>query len=258
MNQLSMLDLLNSESNSESNDTQLSTTSADDFGCCSRYRQCSAEMRCLIADRPYSERCAYRKHLESGVSYYGKNATDFDADKYERYKSSIASLSDGASAYYRSLLTYFFHTKRGLRLELVYKNSQVRELEKAGVISTSKSHNYVLSHYKNKAILQLFEHDPSLVTQWNAVSKRARSEARKKEETYVIKDVLIPWLKESAPEVLVILDEKYCFASFAPEIRKYAEEYWVEISSLAVDNVCEFDLPLQSDLSFLGVKATKS
>ncbi|MCR5145153.1 MAG: 3'-5' exoribonuclease [Lachnospiraceae bacterium] len=46
---------------------------AGGFGCCSKYEQCSNAKRCLHENKLYSKACAYRKNLEMGRIFYGKN-----------------------------------------------------------------------------------------------------------------------------------------------------------------------------------------
>ena len=65
----------------------------DAFGCCSRFRSCSDEKRCLISQLEYSSHCSYRKNLESGKIFYGKNAVDFSPAEYSRYSRCINALS---------------------------------------------------------------------------------------------------------------------------------------------------------------------
>ena len=48
-------------------------TSADSFGCCSRFSECSDAKKCVHQNRLYSTACAYRRNLESGRIFYGKN-----------------------------------------------------------------------------------------------------------------------------------------------------------------------------------------
>lgn len=43
------------------------------FGCCSKYLECSDAKRCLHADELRYASCTYRKNLESGKIFYGKN-----------------------------------------------------------------------------------------------------------------------------------------------------------------------------------------
>lgn len=44
-----------------------------EFSCCSRYMECSNEIKCLNPDKEMSMRCGYRKVLMSGKVFYGVN-----------------------------------------------------------------------------------------------------------------------------------------------------------------------------------------
>ncbi len=44
------------------------------FGCCSKYEECSKAGCCLHEDKFYAKGCYYRKDLEQGKIFYGKNA----------------------------------------------------------------------------------------------------------------------------------------------------------------------------------------
>lgn len=43
---------------------------SDKFGCCEKYRECSAAKKCLHYDLFYAKACWYRKNLESGNIFY--------------------------------------------------------------------------------------------------------------------------------------------------------------------------------------------
>jgi exonuclease, DNA polymerase III, epsilon subunit family len=47
----------------------------DRFDCCGKFRECSDAGKCLHDDMIYSTACTYRKKLESGIVFYGKNRT---------------------------------------------------------------------------------------------------------------------------------------------------------------------------------------
>ncbi|MCM1523437.1 MAG: hypothetical protein NC120_03160 [Ruminococcus sp.] len=49
-------------------------TPKENFGCCSKYAECSDEKRCLHNNLFYARCCYYRKNLEAGRIFYGKNA----------------------------------------------------------------------------------------------------------------------------------------------------------------------------------------
>ncbi len=46
---------------------------SDKFGCCGKYVDCSDAKKCLHANKFYSKCCYYRKNLENGKIFYGKN-----------------------------------------------------------------------------------------------------------------------------------------------------------------------------------------
>jgi hypothetical protein len=46
----------------------------ESFGCCSKYIECSDIRECLHKDDPEFSGCMYRKNLEAGRIFYGKNA----------------------------------------------------------------------------------------------------------------------------------------------------------------------------------------
>lgn len=51
-----------------------SVTGSDPFGCCSSYLECSDAKECIRIDLR-AKACIYRKNLESGKIFYGKNST---------------------------------------------------------------------------------------------------------------------------------------------------------------------------------------
>lgn len=46
-----------------------------DFGCCSRYMECSDAMACLHPDPKFAICCWYQQNLSEGKVFYGKNKT---------------------------------------------------------------------------------------------------------------------------------------------------------------------------------------
>lgn len=45
------------------------------FGCCNDFLLCSDALKCIKSDDPYYKGCMYRKNLEAGIVFYGKNRT---------------------------------------------------------------------------------------------------------------------------------------------------------------------------------------
>lgn len=58
---------------SEAYMTVLADLCGERFGCCSRYEQCSDAKKCVNPDLMMSLACAYKKNLEEGSIFYGKN-----------------------------------------------------------------------------------------------------------------------------------------------------------------------------------------
>lgn len=48
-------------------------TKSSTFSCCSKFHQCSDEKKCVHENKLYSTACTYRKNLENGRIFYGKN-----------------------------------------------------------------------------------------------------------------------------------------------------------------------------------------
>lgn len=54
------------------------TSKASSFGCCSLFVECSDAKHCIHENKLYSKACEYRKNLEMGRIFYGKNKTILD------------------------------------------------------------------------------------------------------------------------------------------------------------------------------------
>ena len=50
-----------------------SYAAADDFGCCSRYAECSDAKHCIHPDKLRALSCTYRKRMKAGMIFCGKN-----------------------------------------------------------------------------------------------------------------------------------------------------------------------------------------
>lgn len=45
----------------------------DNYGCCSRFIECSDALKCLNPDKKLAKGCQYKENLELGKIFYGKN-----------------------------------------------------------------------------------------------------------------------------------------------------------------------------------------
>ncbi len=46
---------------------------SEPFGCCSKYLECSDKRRCIQTDKGLARECIYKRHLEEGRIFYGKD-----------------------------------------------------------------------------------------------------------------------------------------------------------------------------------------
>lgn len=53
---------------------------AEKFGCCGQYLRCSNAKQCVHRDTFYAKACYYKRNLESGHIFFGKNAVDCKSD----------------------------------------------------------------------------------------------------------------------------------------------------------------------------------
>ena len=52
------------------NDCTIRFIPSEKFGCCEKYRECSAAKKCLHDNQIYAKACWYRKNIESGKIFY--------------------------------------------------------------------------------------------------------------------------------------------------------------------------------------------
>lgn len=245
-------------------------TSADSFGCCSHYRECSDTGKCVISHMDYSANCIYRKSLESGKIFYGKNRSDFSSTAYEEIKQCINSLGGKARHAFDELAVNFCEYNRGQK-SLYVRNEFISELTKTGLFIFSRpdrsflelcSYNFYLKPLFNDAPL----YKAACVSRKNELDKlsEAIKEAKHLKDTEKVnnlkkeldssvkpntKDFLYGWLDVEARPLMDALTSPYRLAMVNPEKQSYLEEYYRDflitgfdvriytLSPLAEDNV---------------------
>lgn len=104
---------------------------ADSFGCCAYYQECSAARHCVApkykGHEERAERCFYRRHLESGHIFYGKNADSFSRARYNHLLKQVDALSPDARSALDGILIEFLEYRRGIRQSVV-RNRCIEEL----------------------------------------------------------------------------------------------------------------------------------
>lgn len=109
-----------------------SAADSESFGCCHRFRQCSDAGRCLIPDLDYSSACSYRKNLEKGLIFYGKNAAGFSSARYAEFLRRADKLPPFVRAVFDSLVIDFCEYHRGT-VRLIVRNEYISEISSVGL-----------------------------------------------------------------------------------------------------------------------------
>lgn len=122
------------------------------FACCHLYRECSDQKRCLCEDEARSSQCAYRKNLEAGNIFYGRNAKGFDESQYQDFVSRIDTLSKDGQKAFEKLITEFCGLHRG-KDSVVVRNDHIEELSHIGLFDFQK----LGSHFVRKCLYSTLE-----------------------------------------------------------------------------------------------------
>ncbi len=120
------------EINSEEEDLSNSV-----FACCHLYYKCSNEKRCLCDDEVRAYQCAYRKNLDNGNIFFGRNAQGFDEVQYQEFVKRIDSLSNEARQAFDKLITEFCGIHRG-KDAVIVRNEYIEELSLVGLFEFKK------------------------------------------------------------------------------------------------------------------------
>lgn len=83
----------------------------NNFGCCSKYKECSLEGHC-IRDDIRSLNCTYRKKLENGEIYYSKSSKNFSQKSYDYIEKHYQSLSEAQRRAFVELIGLVIYINR--------------------------------------------------------------------------------------------------------------------------------------------------
>lgn len=82
-----------------------------DFGCCSKYKECSLEGRC-VRDDEAANGCSYRNNLKQGKIFYSKKSYLFDQERYDYIVEFYNSLDTVERNAFSELVFYFEYSHR--------------------------------------------------------------------------------------------------------------------------------------------------
>lgn len=137
--------------------TESEQSAEDGFACCSSYRKCSELKECVFKNDESHAGCLYRKNLEKGLIFYGKNAVDFDANTYSAIKNRFISLSQPDR---EQIFRVIYQVVRSLTTALeffcpyekpLYNALNCEGIPELGIVYSNNSDNYL----RHLSIIQL-------------------------------------------------------------------------------------------------------
>lgn len=199
----------------------------DSFGCCSSYRACSDARQCVISDRDYSANCLYRRNLESGRIFYGKNANGFNQSQYAELRQRVDSLSPDARSAFDSILIDFCDYHRAAH-RLIVRNKYIPELSAVGLFEfrvMGAEFPRLCSHrsFLKPAVMSHPEYGPLFR---KAQAERGRDKQNQKIPKANSKEFLLYWLNHDGVSLRDLMSEPYRFAVLSPENILYSEELY--------------------------------
>lgn len=194
-----------------------SSSAKDAFGCCSRYSACSDAKACLIPHLDYAKNCIYRKSLERGHIFYGKNADKYNATVYQSFVDNYSVLSANATELLCGILYYAFIKKRGIKLIMLADSPEISVLDRAGFLSQVEHPDKVV---KKCSVSTMIDACGDLIETANEWAKsQTRPDAWKKRKSIrqelpgvkILREELSNWIIRFSPEAMRKLSEGISF-----------------------------------------------
>lgn len=207
------------------------------FACCSRYRECSDNKKCVISEKNYAINCTYRKKLEQGIVFFGKNANDFDISVYNKIVNIYNNLSDAVRYELNCLLVYF---KENQSITLLYNTEYMQELIKYGFISFVSSKNDkkdLLSKLTFKFLKTFISEDKMNKLKDDVKNKRG-------DKARVTRDDLMQYLVSNDNTRVNEYIKKFLYAYIPHDMVKYMHELYHDFLT---ENHNDFKIKLPRD-----------
>lgn len=192
------------------------SSAADAFGCCSRYRQCSDAKVCLIPDRAYSKNCLYRKSLETGKIFYGKNASALNSAVYQSFVEHYQALTPQASDLLCDILHYVFVTKNGTHSAMFLDTPELFELAHSGFFNLNVYPAKIVNKCKFSAMQSACGDRISDAVAW-AESNCKPEDWAKRKGVKIYRNELAKWILKYSPDAVSALCDQIHFIDIAPD-----------------------------------------
>ena len=195
----------------------VSSSAKDAFGCCSRYSACSDAKTCLIPHLYYAKNCIYRKSLEQGHIFYGKNADKFDSTAYQSFVDNYSALSENAAELLRGVLYYAFIKKRCIKLIMLADSPEIPALDRAGYLSQVEHPDKVVKKCSVSAMIDACGELIETANEWAKsqtkpdVWKKRKSIRQELPGVKILREELSTWIIRFSPEAMQKLSEGISF-----------------------------------------------
>lgn len=227
--------------------SEVSSGRDDLFGCCSHYRECSAAGKC-IAETEGSESCIYRKNLEKGIIFYGKNANNFDIVKYNSLLEKYNSLNYDIKRELDCAILYFIKYRTSV---LWYSSNEITKLQELGFLNLHVSASKILDLCSSNVLNRFMDADTKKTL--NSICQERSGNERAKAK----KPDIIEWLVNNPTSEVNEYINKFVYISFPDSIKKYIFEIYYDFlkekSDTYTDDIIK-RLPLKNETNFIGVK----
>ena len=187
----------------------------DVFACCSRYRQCSDAKTCLIPNLSHSKSCLYRKSLDDGNIFYGKNATSYDFQKYQFFLDAYSQLSYASSLTLCDILHYVFVTKNGTHSAMFLDTPELFDLAHSGFFNLNVYPAKIVNKCKLPAMKSACGDRISDAISW-AEAKCKPEDWVKRKGLKIYRNELAEWILKYDSNAVSILCDQIHFVDIAP------------------------------------------
>ena len=227
-------------------DSQNESNTSESIGCCSRYRECSDEKTCVCPIPEIAAMCIYRRNLESGRIFYGRNAEWYDKAVDEDVHSLYAQFTQTVKGAFVSLLDAFFRQKRGC-LNLVVPNTEdLLHIENSTLISVSRDYREILSCHNMNALRDSCKR--RIVPPENASNSEKKQAGKMNRDLYggpcsfAIKANVISWILKLEPEAVNNLAKPFARVKIPEKYQPYLSMLYDELLEEGI-NVEPVELP---------------
>jgi hypothetical protein len=160
----------------------------------------------VIQDRGYSYACTYRKKLDAGKVFYGKNGMNFDAQGYSDFLDKYDALSTEEQQEFRLIVSHFQYWNRGARDDLLYVTPCIRRLASMDLLHLDQNPSRILP------LLTL----PRLKSMLDGTSLPANAPREK----------IISYLAAENPPAVRALTDEIAYVAVPPRLSACYEEFF--------------------------------